>query len=89
MSQILYSNRKDEKTALAMEEEQSEGAAQAQPEIPHQTPGSDSQDTMSTTGTQAGSILQQVAKEASKAAEQPNGFNIYEEEKEPLSLIHI
>ena len=60
-------------------EERSEGAAQTQPEIPHQTPGSKSPDTMSNIGAQAGSILQQVAQEASKAAEQPNGFSIYEE----------
>ena len=38
---------------------------------------------MSNTGLQAGSILQQVAQEASKAAEQPGGFKIYEDENEP------
>lgn len=63
-------------------EEDSDGAGQVQPKIPHQNPESESQDIMSNVGAQAGSILQQVAQEASKAAEQPNGFNIYEEENE-------
>ncbi len=65
-----------------MEEEWSEGAAQTQPEIPHQNPVSELQGAMSNIGAQAGSILQQVAQEASKAADQHNGFRIYEEEKE-------
>ena len=69
-----------------MEEERSEGAAQTQPEISHQTPGSESQDSMSQIRAQAGSILQQVAQEASKAAEQPNHFQTYEEEKESQDL---
>ncbi|KAL9137594.1 MAG: hypothetical protein Q9175_001183 [Cornicularia normoerica] len=37
---------------------------------------------MSNIGAQAGLILQQVAQEASKAAKLPNGFEIYEEEKD-------
>ncbi|CAF9941578.1 MAG: hypothetical protein ALECFALPRED_009230 [Alectoria fallacina] len=65
-----------------MEEERSKGAVQTHPEISPQTPGSDSQDNMSNIGPQAGSVLHQVAQEASKVAGQPNSFNIYEEEDE-------
>ena len=61
-----------------MEEERSEGAAHTQPEI-------DSQDTMLNTGTQAGSILQQFAQEASKAAEQSNDYE--RDEKKPQDLL--
>lgn len=63
-----------------MEEEQSEGAS---PETLHRIPGLDSQGTMSTIGAQAGSILQQVAQEASNVAEESSGFDIYEETKSP------
>lgn len=62
-----------------MEEELSKGPAQTQPELPHPIPRSETQDTLSNTGIQAGSILQQVAQEASRAVEQPNGFNYCEE----------
>ena len=61
--------------------EQSEGAAQTQPDFPPPNPGSDSQETMSTLGAEAGSILQKVAQEASKAAESPDGFKIPKEEE--------
>lgn len=68
-----------------MGEERSEGAAQTQPDTPHQILRSNSQDTMSKTRVEAGSILQQVAQKASKAAEEANGYNIYEEKKSPDS----
>ena len=62
-----------------MQEERPEGAAHTTPNILYQSPGSDPQE-MSQTGPQAGSILQQVAQEASKPADQPAGFDIYGEE---------
>ena len=61
--------------------ERSEGAAHTQPDFPPPNPGSDSQDTLSTLGAEAGSILQRVAQEASKAAEPPDGFKIPKEEE--------
>ena len=61
-----------------MEEKRSEGAAQTRPEIRHETPGSDVRESMSNVKTQAVSILQQVAQEASKSAQQPDGFQVYE-----------
>ena len=62
-----------------MEEERPEGASHTTPEISHESPGSDPQET-SKLGEQAGSTLQQVAQEASKSADQPGGFEIYGEE---------
>ena len=64
-------------------EEEPEGAAETQPKFSHQTPGSESQDNSLNIGIEAGAILQQVAQEASRAAQQRNNFNTYEEEKEP------
>ena len=65
-----------------MEEQPLEGAEQTQSEALHQNPMTESQITMSNFGVQGGSILQQVAQGASKAAEQLGGFKIYEEENE-------
>ena len=62
-----------------MEEERPEGASHTTPEILHESPGSDLQET-SKLGEQAGSTLQQVAQEASKSADHPGGFEIYGEE---------
>ena len=62
-----------------MQEERPEGAAHTTPKILYQSPGSDPQE-MSQTGPQAGSILQQVAQEASKPADQLAGFEIYGDE---------
>ena len=62
-----------------MQEDRPEGAAHTTPEILHQSPRSDLQET-SKLEAQAGSTLQQVAQEASKSADQPDGFEIYGDE---------
>ena len=62
-----------------MQEERPEGAAHTKPEILHQSPESDLRET-SKLGAHVGSALQQVAQEASKSADQPDGFDIYREE---------
>lgn len=61
-----------------MEEERSEDAAQTRPEILHETSGSDVRENVSNVKIQAVSILQQVAQEASKSAQQPDGFQVNE-----------
>ena len=63
-----------------MEEERSEGGAQIQPKGLHETPGSTLPETISNARVQAGLTLQQVAQDASKSAEQSDGFEVYEEE---------
>ena len=68
-----------------MQEERPEGAAHTTPELLNESPGSDLQKTLKLE-PQAGSTIQQVAQEASKSADQPDGFEIYGEENSSQHL---
>lgn len=68
-----------------MEEEMPEGE-QTRPEILYGT--SPSEETMSNARAQVSSTLQQVAREATKSVQQPDGFKIYEEDGPRGSPMH-